>query len=363
MPEATPHPGPGQVRVLITKPEFTGTMEAEILRRAAADLPDITTPGPGMIVLKPGPSGRLSDTLTQPLIFERQRLDPAIAFPDQPLKPLIRDITRVLLPCIRSDHPGGWTCHAFTVDAAEGATGSVRSRNLADHLVAFCRDRFPRVARAYRPPETAGPDTMVLNLCVTPATTWGAAMATRDLSNPRPGGIHRMAFDRHAPSRSYLKVEEALDLLDIKPQPGETVVDLGAAPGGWTYAFVKRGCRVTAVDNGQLQLDSTGDRGGTVDHHRQDGTLYTPPAAAVPVDWLISDMLISTGTNLWVLKKWFTHRWMRRFIVNIKLPQEHPDPVLEPIESFLKDVPGIRFTIRHLYHDRREVTLFGTLAS
>ncbi len=45
-------------------------------------------------------------------------------------------------------------------------------------------------------------------------------------------GQRRMADDDLAPSRSYLKVEEAYILLGREPAAGETVCDLGAAPGG-----------------------------------------------------------------------------------------------------------------------------------
>ena len=51
--------------------------------------------------------------------------------------------------------------------------------------------------------------------------------------------------------------------------------------------------------------------------------------------------------------------WMRHFVFNIKLPQQHPYPVLKPIEDYLRRQSAIRFCIRQLYHDRREVTVFG----
>ena len=47
-------------------------------------------------------------------------------------------------------------------------------------------------------------------------------------------GPRRMADDSRAPSRSYLKIEEAYGLIGRQPGPGETVADLGAAPGGWS---------------------------------------------------------------------------------------------------------------------------------
>jgi len=90
------------------------------------------------------------------------------------------------------------------------------------------------------------------------------------------GGQRRMADDDLAPSRSYLKVEEAYIVMGREPQAEEKVVDLGAAPGGWSYSAAKRGARVIAVDNGPL-------KGGALNHplieHRlEDAFKFQPPA-------------------------------------------------------------------------------------
>jgi 23S rRNA (cytidine2498-2'-O)-methyltransferase len=99
------------------------------------------------------------------------------------------------------------------------------------------------------------------------------------------GGQRRMADDPQAPSRSYLKVEEAYGILTREPKATETVVDLGAAPGGWSYSAAKRGALVVAVDNGPL-------KGGAIHagivHKAEDAFKYAP---AGPVDWLFCDMV------------------------------------------------------------------------
>ncbi|HEY1110692.1 MAG TPA: SAM-dependent methyltransferase, partial [Opitutaceae bacterium] len=103
-------------------------------------------------------------------------------------------------------------------------------------------------------------------------------------------GQRRMADDDLAPSRSYLKVEEAYAVLGAEPQAGETVCDLGAAPGGWSYSAAKRGARVVAIDNGPL-------KGGALDnpqieHRKEDAFRFTPQAVgAERFDWLFCDMV------------------------------------------------------------------------
>jgi Predicted SAM-dependent methyltransferase len=93
-------------------------------------------------------------------------------------------------------------------------------------------------------------------------------------------GICRLKFPSDAPSRSTLKLEDALvNMLSDKQQAkvlrsGGRAVDLGACPGGWTYQLVKRGMYVEAIDNG-LVADSLMST-GLVEHHAADGFTYRP---------------------------------------------------------------------------------------
>ncbi|MFI5336419.1 MAG: SAM-dependent methyltransferase, partial [Opitutales bacterium] len=173
------------------------------------------------------------------------------------------------------------------------------------------------------------------------------------------GGQRRMADDPLAPSRSYLKVEEAYVVLGREPAPGETVCDLGAAPGGWSYSAAKRGARVTAVDNGPL-------KGGALDHPlithlREDAFKFGPPAGGT-FDWLFCDLVEEPHhvvQNL--IAPWLAQRWCRRFVVNLKFGRTDPLALLRevgaPGSPFAAHAANLRF--RHLYHDREEFTLVG----
>jgi 23S rRNA (cytidine2498-2'-O)-methyltransferase len=257
-----------------------------------------------------------------------------------------------------------WTLHAFGA-TAEGEDSLTAPAVAAQEAILTCaRAEAPAVAARYVEPRRArDPEALALQLCVTPTGAWHSLMRLRELLDPYPGGVHRKPFDPLAPSRSYLKIEEAFDVLGEEPRPGQRAVDLGASPGGWTYAFLKRGCRVIAVDRGPLRLqgDFRDDRG--VEHVLRDGLSYAPPRPWVPVDWLASDMLQPPGRVLGMLRRWFDGRWMRRFVVNVKIPQDHPWTALAPLAEFLEGQRGLEFRVRQLYHDRREVTVVGTLRS
>nr|WP_300310936.1 23S rRNA (cytidine(2498)-2'-O)-methyltransferase RlmM [Halomonas sp.] len=178
-----------------------------------------------------------------------------------------------------------------------------------------------------------------------------------------PGGIRRLRFPHGAPSRSTLKLEEAWhefvprDQWESRISEGMQAADLGAAPGGWTWQLVKRGMHVYAIDNGPM------DKGlmatGMVEHLREDGFVWEPPAR---LDWLVCDIVDKPARVIVMVERWLLNRWCRESVFNLKLPMkkrwQEVDHCLEGLKRRL-DEAGVTASIRcrHLYHDREEVTV------
>jgi 23S rRNA (cytidine2498-2'-O)-methyltransferase len=176
-------------------------------------------------------------------------------------------------------------------------------------------------------------------------------------------GIHRVGMSPDAPSRSYLKLAEAFEVfLDQKEQalwlkPGMTAVDLGAAPGGWTWQLVQRGLKVTAVDNGPLKGAAAGHP--AIRHLRHDGFRFRPQR---PVDWLVCDMVEQPQRVAALIAEWFIGGHTKRAIFNLKLPMKKRVAALhEALENVRKmlNSKGIahQLRVKQLYHDREEVTV------
>ncbi|NBI12065.1 23S rRNA (cytidine(2498)-2'-O)-methyltransferase RlmM [[Haemophilus] felis] len=178
-------------------------------------------------------------------------------------------------------------------------------------------------------------------------------------------GISRLKFPADAPSRSTLKLEEAI--LTFIPRNQEPIrfqetmkaVDLGACPGGWTYQLVKRGLFVYAVDHGKMaaSLHET----GRIEHCPEDGFTFKPPKRC-KIDWLVCDMVEQPSRVTQLIIKWFTQGWCREAIFNLKLPMKkryvEVQQCLNKIEDALIQL-GVKFQLqaKHLYHDREEVTV------
>ena len=180
---------------------------------------------------------------------------------------------------------------------------------------------------------------------------------------PWPLGIPRLRLHADAPSRSALKLEEALLSLldererDVLLKPGMRAADLGAAPGGWTWVLARHHVHVTAVDNGPLQpalLDT-----GLVRHLREDGFHWSPERT---LDWMVCDMVEQPRRVAARMAEWFRNDWCRHAVFNLKLPMKKRwQEVQLCLDLFVEQADRpLDVRARQLYHDREEITVLAT---
>ena len=208
----------------------------------------------------------------------------------------------------------------------------------------------------------ADPQRPRLHLCFTAGDTAFLARSDPRDSAPWPLGIPRLKLHADAPSRSALKLEEALlVLLDERERvallrPGMRAADLGAAPGGWTWVLARNGLQVTAIDNGPLRphvFDS-----GRVEHLRADGFGWQPPRA---LDWMVCDMVEQPRRVAARMAQWFAQGWCRQAVFNLKLPMKkrwaETRLCLDLFATQAQRPLSIR--ARQLFHDREEITVYA----
>lgn len=147
------------------------------------------------------------------------------------------------------------------------------------------------------------------------------------------------------PSRAYLKLWEALTLLGEWPAAGETSLDLGAAPGGWSWVLAELGARVTSVD--KAPLDPRVAARVTV---RQESAFGLDPTREAPVDWLVSDVIAYPDRLLRLVRGWIEAGRARRVVCTIKFQGETDHAAAEAFAA----VPGGE--VRHLFHNKHELT-------
>jgi len=186
-----------------------------------------------------------------------------------------------------------------------------------------------------------------------PLGSWTLLNATTMLVAPRctspfPNGEVGFVEDRSGPpSRAYLKLWEALTLIGRHPEPGETCIDLGSSPGGWSWALSKMGAHVISVDKAALAPEVARLPGI---EYRRESAFALDPRTIGPIDWLFSDVVCYPPRLLALVERWLAGGACRNFVCTIKFQGETDHDTSRRFAA----VPGSQ--LRHLFHNKHELT-------
>jgi 23S rRNA (cytidine2498-2'-O)-methyltransferase len=163
-----------------------------------------------------------------------------------------------------------------------------------------------------------------------------------------PNGEIRFVEDRSGPpSRAYLKLWEALTVIGCRPGPGETCLDLGSSPGGWSWALQRMGAHVVSIDKAPLAPDIA--RLPWIEH-RLESAFALDPRTVGPVDWLLSDVVCYPARLLALVERWLAAGSCRRFVCTLKFQGTTDHDTARRFAA----IPGSQ--LRHLFHNKHELT-------
>lgn len=148
------------------------------------------------------------------------------------------------------------------------------------------------------------------------------------------------------PSRAYLKLWEALTRIGRWPGPGERCLDLGASPGGWTWALAQLGATVVAVDKAPLDPAIAAMPGVS---ERQESAFGLDPRAEASVDWLFSDIICYPERLLTLVRAWIAAGTAKNIVCTIKFQGETDFSALDAFAA----IPGA--VLFHGAHNKHEV--------
>lgn len=173
-------------------------------------------------------------------------------------------------------------------------------------------------------------------------------LAAARCANPFPNGEVHFVEDRTGPpSRAYLKLWEGLTLIGRRPGPGETCLDLGSSPGGWSWALQRLGACVISVDKAPLTPEVAALPG--IDYRNESAFALDPPKVG-PVDWLFSDVVCYPARLLTLVERWLAAGICRRFYCTVKFQGATDHATAARFAA----IPGSQ--LRHLFHNRHELT-------
>jgi 23S rRNA (cytidine2498-2'-O)-methyltransferase len=273
----------------------------------------------------------------------------------------VRSVGERIIQALR-EHTGPWRLHVFGIYAPAGQVARRRAALIELGIIELLRKRQRRLLRTMSPGERPfdDDDALVQIGLVTPRAGFssfclpGVLRNWRHCLSPFADGCVNVPQDRKAPSRAFAKLVEAEIRLGRRIAAGDTVVDLGASPGSWSYVALKRGANVTAVDRSPLRADLM--KHPRLTFVRGDAFRFEPLAT---LDWLLCDVIAFPDRILALLNRWLSERWCRSFCVTIKFRGRGEYAVLEEFKRML-EASGYEFLLRRLTSNKNEATAFGT---
>jgi len=341
-------------------PEFGARLQAEL--RAEHPGGVHVELAPGLLSSELPPDERLREPL---LAFARQVLPGAEALGAPSINAWARAAAERLLPRLEARDPDApWRLHVLRVGDPAGQPGARRPALVEGALLAQLKERRRRLLRA-RVPNPAWPrqpgEAVAQVALQSPDAGWfsfadGAeAQRLRRVLSRFPGGECPVPEDRRPPARAYRKLLEVEARWARPIAAGERCVDLGAAPGSWSWVALERGAQVTAVDRAPLRDDLMAHPALT--HVQGDAFRWLPEA---PVDWLLCDVVAEPARSVGLLARWLEARACRRFVLTLKFKGDGGDDALAELKRVLA-ASGAAHVLRRLDANRNEVTAWGEL--
>lgn len=226
---------------------------------------------------------------------------------------------------------------------AEGKLWAPYSHNLHRRM-ALVQEKLPKVRNTPHVFGTPKPDR---TLGVWTLIDANSMYYSAESSSPFPLGEITFAEDKQAPSRAYMKLWEYFTLTGQYPQKGETCMDLGSSPGGWTWVLSNLGANVISVDKAPLAPELQTRK--NIRSLKKDAFTLKPEDVG-PIDWLFSDIICYPARLLELVQEWQASGLVKNFVCTIKFQGETDFQTLQAFQA----IPGSH--TQHLFVNKHEVT-------
>lgn len=257
--------------------------------------------------------------------------------------------------------PPAWvqnTWHSPRIVPAPSITQGARAlRNIQKHWASYSHAYHRRAALIQE--KLAPNHNTTLRCCdslpETPMGSWmlldeQTMLVAPHCDSPFPNGKIAFAEDTTGPpSRAYLKLWEVFTRLGRYPEPDELCLDLGAAPGGWTWVLASLGCQVLAVDKASLDPQVAALPGVVF---RQASAFAIDPRAGkndVHPQWLFSDVICYPQKLLTYVRRWLEFGSCPNFVCTLKFQGETDFATMEGFRA-------LGGQLVHLSHNKHELT-------
>lgn len=289
------------------------------------------------------------------IAFSTTALINATVVPDNSVSKQANEILEVIIPQII----GGAkiNCHVFALTQKYGILETGRADLIKGKLIqSFKKKNIYAIRKGF---DRTLPFLQVL---VLPDRSVAVSFIPKEkmdtyhsLVSPFVGGFNNVEDDKKAPSRAFRKIIEAQLIMGRDIAEGESLVDLGACPGGWTYIARKKGAKVTALDRSPLEQTLMDDK--MVTFLKEDAFKYE---VSEVVDWVVSDIICAPERILELIDYWVKGSHCKNFIFTIKFQGNKDYGKLKKFKNFAKE-SNYKVILKQLNANKNEVTIMGSI--
>ncbi len=167
-------------------------------------------------------------------------------------------------------------------------------------------------------------------------------LASPICSSPFANGEVHFQQSPLPPSRAYLKLWEIFLKIGRRPLPREKCLDLGASPGGWSWALDQLGADVIAVDRSPLAP--------SLSHilFLQKNAFSLLPHHLPKLDWIFCDAACAPQKLFHWLQPWLSENV--HLVCTLKFQQATDADILSSFSA----IPNSQ--LLHLFHNKHELT-------
>ena len=211
--------------------------------------------------------------------------------------------------------------------------------------------------------EKARVGDIVLNLvAVEEDEVWGGYFTQEEPHSPFAGGRIPVDYPKEAPSRAYLKLEEALIWSGAPVRTGDTAVEIGSAPGGASYALLKRGLTVIGIDPGEMDpvvLEFI--RRGKFQHFKLPVAQVIREDLPKVIDWLLVDMNVTPHVALSSLDRLIVKAGssLQGVFATVKLSQWKVAKEIPALMDWVKHMGMSKVRATQLPSHKQEILIYG----
>jgi 23S rRNA C2498 (ribose-2'-O)-methylase RlmM len=296
-----------------------------------------------------------------PLLFCRQLLPHAFPLEGTSIKSIAQAVVAALIEGL-GETPGEWCLHIYDPAAVDTGEEYSRPRLIHQEVTGILKQRRRSLLKGVS--QQRSPNAPFVQVVIaSPTLTFMSItnpedqQALRTNLSPYVAGYVDIPDDKQPPSRAFKKLREAIHVFNLKPQRGQTCVDLGACPGGWTHVMVEHGLKTTGID--RSPLDERLMRDKNVTFVKGDAFTWLPKE---PVSWLVCDVITTPDRTLGILDTWLSKRHCSFFCVTVKFKGEPDFENLIKIRQLLSDKTRW-YDGKQLTNNKNELTFVGEIAT